>query len=291
MKRFLLAISAVFFSISSYAQVYEAGLSGGMGGSAFRDSAHTDIQSVTLCGGSLVDSIKVTYVDGSAVKHGGNGGSCSTLNIRGSGVDSRLVSVKGCYNGNTINSLTLGDANGTTITKGGCTGLRFEYTSDNIIGFKGRSATLLDAIGVISSTQFKGYAGPSGSKGGDYFYAIDYPINHIKVCSGTKIDSIWINGSYVIGGSGGKCQELRIGYEITPINYRNYITKISGHYNNNGLINILILTRDGTSLFAGPETGFENFSYDLGPSSVFGQFGIHGKAGSRIDSIGVIYPN
>jgi len=287
MKRFLFAIGTIFFSIHSHAQVFEAGLSGGMGGSEFRDSAHTSIQSVTLCGSSLVDSIKVTYVDGTGVKRGGNGGSCSTLHLRGSGTfyPSRLVLVSGCYNGNTINSLTLKDSNGVTITKGECHGMPFRYATDDVIGFKGRSASLLDAIGVISATKFTGDAGPSGSIGGNNDFRILGPINYIEVCSGSKIDSITVISGERIGGNGGTCQQLNI--NSFPFVSGNYITEIAGQYNNNGLVNLRISTFYGQSLHAGLQTGIENFSYKFKNSGDF--FGFYGRSGSRIDSLGVIY--
>lgn len=258
-----------------------------MGGTEFRDSAHTSIQSVTLCGGSLVDSIKVTYVDGSGVKRGGNGGSCSTLHLRGSGTfyPSRLVSVSGCYNGNTINSLTLTDSNGVTITKGECRGVGFGYVTDDVIGFKGRSARLLDAIGVISATKFKGNAGPSGSIGGNNYFSTHEPINHIEVCSGSKIDSITVNGGERIGGSGGTCQQLTISF---PFPNGNYITEIAGQYNNNGLVNLRISTFHGQTLYAGLQTGIENFSYKFNNNGNFLN-GLFGTSGSRIDSLGVTY--
>ncbi len=156
MKNLLLLMLACL-SAGTIAAQFEAGSSGGGGGAAFLDNPPTDflqLDRVILCGGRLVDSIETVYVDGSGNiysygKHGGNGGSCKTLNF----MSGEYISKVSGKSGSEVDSLTIRTNMGRTLSVGGTGGYSsFLYTGNDqfqIVGFKGRSGSRIDAIGVV----------------------------------------------------------------------------------------------------------------------------------------------
>jgi len=153
----LLCVSGITSAVE-----FEAGSSGGGGGSPFSDNPPSDfshIANITLCGGSKIDSILVNYEDLSGNtysfgKHGGNGGSCETLYFW-SGEYIRSISGK---HGSAVDSLSITTNQGRVLKKGGSGGYAtFKYTASDqfkISGFKGRSGSRLDAVGVIYSQDY-----------------------------------------------------------------------------------------------------------------------------------------
>jgi|GEM_PF-2477011 len=284
----------LLYFFASHSIAANLGLSGGLGGTAF-DDPHSGIVSIKLCGATLVDSIETTYSNGSIVKHGGNGGTCSTIEFPQDtfihtppyiAYGKPLQKITGCFNGNTINSLTLIRSDGVTLTKGICKGAAFSYGSTGnyslaITSFYGRSATLLDAIGVkYTQTSGIGAAGPSGSKGGYPFELSFANAFSLKICGANKVDSITVsnyNGTFTkVGGNGGICQTIVLNGAA--------VYSISGQYTMEGLQYLIINTGVGSYLF-GYATGPFNFSYE----SSYGLGGLIGRSGSRIDAIGVIF--
>lgn len=164
MKNIKVLILSLFLAQGVLALNFEAGSSGGSGGYPFSDNPPSDflrINSIRLCGAQLVDSIEVTYVDSSAKgniysygKHGRDGGSCSTLHFW---AGEYITSASGRY-GSKVDSLIITTNFGRTIRKGGSGGpATFEYKGDDqfmISGFKGRSGSLVDAIGVIYTKMY-----------------------------------------------------------------------------------------------------------------------------------------
>ncbi|AJQ92836.1 jacalin-like lectin [Gynuella sunshinyii] len=156
MKKLLLMMLTCF-SAGAIAAQFEAGNSGGGGGVAFFDNPPNDflqLDRVTLCGGRLVDSVEVVYIDGSGNvysygKHGGNGGSCKTLNF----MSGEYISKVSGKSGSEVDSLTITTNMGRTLSVGGSGGdSGFLYTGNGqfqIVGFKGRSGSRIDAIGVV----------------------------------------------------------------------------------------------------------------------------------------------
>ena len=154
--RYLIAFCALLSS-SLFAVEFESGNSGGAGGGAFFDDPpanYSSINSITLCGGTYVDSIEVRYENQlgqvySYGKHGGGGGSCSTLYFWSG---EHIVSITG-RSGRLIDSLAIVTNYGRVLKKGGNGGdASFKYTGNQqfqIAGFKGRSGSLIDAIGVV----------------------------------------------------------------------------------------------------------------------------------------------
>jgi hypothetical protein len=283
MRTILFFVSLVF---STYSIASNVGLSGGLGGTAFEYPDNISMKSIKLCGGSLVDSIETTYTTSNwpfpeTLKHGGNGGTCSTLDL----ASYALQKITGCFNGNTINSLTLIRSDGATVTKGECNGAAFSYgstsSSQTITGFYGRSATLLDAIGVkITQTSGIGATGPSGSKGGNPFELSFANAFSLKICSANKVDSITVtnyNNTFTkVGGNGGSCQTIVLNGAA--------VYSISGQYTMDGIEFLIINTGVGSYVF-GVGTGIANFNYE----SNYGLGGLIGRSGSRIDAIGAIF--
>jgi len=104
----------------------------------------------------------------------------------------------------------------------------------------------------------------------------------MKVCSGTKIDSITItnydNTVTKVGGSGGtRCQTIGLNGVA--------VYAISGFYAMDGVRELNIFTGAGTYNF-GEATGLLNFHYDSGSR---GLSGLIGRSGSIIDAIGVVF--
>ncbi|MBU2712205.1 jacalin-like lectin [Zooshikella harenae] len=155
--RTLLSVMAMSVSLAASAAQFEAGVSGGRGGQAFFDNVPSDfmaLHSITVCAGSVIDSIEVKYEDTSGNihsygKHGGNGGSCSTLDFT---AGEYITSVSGKY-GSILDSLVIKTNRGNVLAKGGSGGSgEYKYTANaqfSIAGFKGKSARLVDAIGVV----------------------------------------------------------------------------------------------------------------------------------------------
>ncbi|MGI0117672.1 jacalin-like lectin [Zooshikella sp. RANM57] len=155
--RTLLSVMAMSVSLAASAAQFEAGISGGGGGQPFFDNVPSDfmaLHSITVCSGSVIDSIEVKYADRSGNIHsygkrGGNGGSCSTLDFT---AGEYITSVSGKF-GSTVDSMIIRTNRGNVLAKGGSGGYSdYKYTANaqfSIVGFKGKSARLVDAIGVV----------------------------------------------------------------------------------------------------------------------------------------------
>jgi hypothetical protein len=108
---------------------------------------------VTLRGGDRLDHIGLTHSDGTALTHGGNGGTASSLSL---GPDEQLTQItltQGKHNGRTrIFSARLTTDQGRTSSAGKPTGDAVTYTAPSgwrIAGFTGRSGDEVDKLGVI----------------------------------------------------------------------------------------------------------------------------------------------
>ncbi|CAN6180174.1 unnamed protein product [Urochloa humidicola] len=142
--------------------VTKVGLWGGKGGSA-KDVTKPPkrLQSVTIHSGTVIDSIKFTYVDQAGQKHtagawGGSGGFAHTIDLVDSEFVKELSGTYGTFRGhNVLTSFKLvtnvkawgpwGVENGTHFSFSAPTG-------SSIVGFYGSSGSLLDAIGVYLYT-------------------------------------------------------------------------------------------------------------------------------------------
>lgn len=157
MKKTFLALIVSAVGLSATAGEFSAGPSGGQGGVAFYDdppSTFLQLDYIKLCGHKLVDSIEVAYKDTNNYpqhygRHGGNGGYCKVLSFWSG---EYITSVSGNH-GRYVDSLKITTNQGKSIEVGTYSVAgKFEYTGNDqftIAGFKGRSQTLIDAIGVV----------------------------------------------------------------------------------------------------------------------------------------------
>ncbi|KAG8388373.1 hypothetical protein BUALT_Bualt02G0119200 [Buddleja alternifolia] len=131
------------------------GLLGGPGGSKWDDGSYDGVKEITLKYGSCIDSIQVVYENNSkpvyGEKHGGSGGA-NTAQIKLQSPEEFLTTVSGHYSpmrsGNPlVRSLTF-KTNWRTFGPFGVEeGTPFSLEGGRIVGLKGSSGRLLDAIG------------------------------------------------------------------------------------------------------------------------------------------------
>lgn len=288
MYKFSFILSAILFAFSaatSSQELYVLSAVGGSGGTEYTDSIPpgifpgtlADPTSVRLCGGSRIDSVQFFYGSAPGIKHGGNGGICNTY-----GISSPITKMSGRIEGTKITAIALHSYGGVFAEAGnplhshtyGMHNFQYEGTDAKIVGFKSRSGSIVDALGVIATPTgpFSLVSTPAGGSGGTPFFVdASYP-SYIQLCGGSKVDSITI-GSIKVGGNGGTCSNAYL-------NSGEKIVEISGRSGNN-VAYIQVRTNHGRSLSAGNPTT-KNFWFK--GNSIFS---IHGRSGTLIDSIGV----
>ena len=138
-------------------KMHVEGPSGGTNGQEFsdlkkiQDHPESTVAEVRIWSGERVDAIQIVMHDknGAAYdldKHGGNGGGYQVLTMS---QDEKIVEVSGTY-GVEVDSIEIVTSKGKTLKGGGFGGgSHFQYQSDSILGFVGRSGDRIDAIGVV----------------------------------------------------------------------------------------------------------------------------------------------
>ena len=128
---------------------------GGTGGSAFSDdlTQTSQITQISIWSGSEVDAIQTTWSKqgGSTftgVKHGGNGGSLSTITLASGEYITRVDGRSGARTDQLTFFTNKGNKYG---PYGGNGGSAFSLTNLNVGGFLGRSGSRLDAFAVFNS--------------------------------------------------------------------------------------------------------------------------------------------
>ncbi|PLT45397.1 jacalin-like lectin [Paenibacillus sp. FSL W8-1187] len=149
---------AANFTYSTSAAVSYSDLAGGSGGNGF-NFLHSNAPatsaplSVTLRGASRLDSIAMTYVNGTTISIGGSGGTTSTLTLdSGETIASALVYTNTYNNSVRIFYLELTTSKGRKIASGTKSGTATTFTApagSSIAGFFGRAADNIDKLGVI----------------------------------------------------------------------------------------------------------------------------------------------
>jgi hypothetical protein len=130
---------------------------GGPHGTPFTDVDHVSdsrtVRSVVLRGGDRLDHAGLTFADGTAVSHGGSGGTASSLTLNAGEHLVKVTLTQGKHNGRTrIFSAQLATDQGRTLSAGRPTGDTVTYTAPSgwrIAGFTGRSDNEIDQLGVI----------------------------------------------------------------------------------------------------------------------------------------------
>lgn len=127
----------------------------GGGGSAFDDGNHESIRKILIFGCGIVDSIQLTYENGPATKHGGNGGTEHSLELD---IDEYFNSVI-VLHGDLVQSLTFITNKGNMVKAGAnssCDSLLYDKQGEEskvkapngmkLCGITGRSGQYLDSI-------------------------------------------------------------------------------------------------------------------------------------------------
>ncbi|MFE2756082.1 jacalin-like lectin [Actinosynnema sp. NPDC059335] len=130
---------------------------GGPGGTPFTDvdavTPGAAVREVTLSGGARLDRVGLTLADGTALGHGGAGGTPTTLTLEpGERLTSATVT-RGQRDGRTrVFSVRITTDRGRTVAAGTPTADAVTFTAPDgrhIAGFTGRSGTEVDRLGVI----------------------------------------------------------------------------------------------------------------------------------------------
>ncbi|MGW6738432.1 jacalin-like lectin [Streptomyces sp. NPDC055013] len=130
---------------------------GGPHGTAFNDADDLPVavspRTLTLRGGSRLDAVSLTHDGGTALTHGGAGGTATSLTLAGG---EHLTAVKlsqGQKDGRTrIFSAVFTTDRGRTLSAGTATSAATTFTAPSgwqIVGFTGRSGDELDKLGVL----------------------------------------------------------------------------------------------------------------------------------------------
>ena len=153
----------VYYKNGSLSQFRTYDMFGGSVGSPWDDNIGRlrpmviGIKQIKIRSGNQVDSFQVVYcqADGSqtqGVRHGGYGGSLSTITLA---KDEQIVRVEGKTNGVLIDQITfiIRNSKGNEFSYGpfGKTGETPFSVDGHIVGFFGRSGTLIDGLGVYLS--------------------------------------------------------------------------------------------------------------------------------------------
>ena len=151
--------------------LWQSTSAGGTGGGPFTDlsaigadgqtqliQASAYVTEIALRGGSAVDSVKLTLNTGALPAHGGTGGGEMSLKLgRGESI-SVVHAWVGTYNNNTcLVGIELVTDKNKKVTVGQQTGTPTTFnvpSSFHVVGFFGRSGTIVDQLGVYAARVF-----------------------------------------------------------------------------------------------------------------------------------------
>ncbi|MEV1120214.1 jacalin-like lectin [Actinosynnema sp. NPDC049800] len=130
---------------------------GGPHGTPFTDveaiRPGTTVREVTLSGGARLDRIGLTLADGTALAHGGTGGTPTTLTLQPGEHLTTATLTRGQRDGRTrVFSVRITTTLGRTVTAGTPTADQVTFTAPagwHIAGFTGRSGAEVDRLGVV----------------------------------------------------------------------------------------------------------------------------------------------
>lgn len=149
------------FSYSLSSTIRLSDLTGGPHGTAFNDltslPASPVAKSVTLAGGSRLDSVSVTLTDGSVFTHGGDGGTAVTLTLASGEYVTGIATCTGEYEDHTRNFwMEITTNKGRTMEAGTTTDTCYTQTAPSgmgLVAWYGRSGDEIDMVGAIWATQ------------------------------------------------------------------------------------------------------------------------------------------
>jgi hypothetical protein len=274
---------------------------GGDGGVLFSDTeipSGARIFEIYVHCGRYVDSVQIAYIlpDGRTLagpRHGGSGGQRQVFRLDS---DEHLLGISGRY-GDYIDSIKFYTDKRTSPTYGGSGGkrdFRIEVPSHNhAIGFVGRAARYLDAIGLnfvpmtiqqIKRTRIVG--GGGGSAFSDQDIPLGARISEIRIRSADYVDAVQF--VYILqdgrllegprhGGTGGRSRVFRLDSD-------EHLLGISGRYGRY-IDSIKFHTDKRTSPTYGGSGGTR--SYQLNAPDGNQAIGLAGRAARYLDAIGL----
>lgn len=271
---------------------------GGGGGSAkdMDTTGITRIVKISIRYGDAIVALIVWFERNGIVEHtdqwGGNNGELTEINLK---TNEYITSVKGTvgYMGNLfiVTSLVLETNLAVYGPYGMGGGIPFELPAfgGQIIGFHGRSGTLLDAIGVyVQVTRKLGPCGGSGGSAKDMDLTGITRIVKVSIHHGDTIDAFSV--CFIRKGTT-ECTPLWGGNtgQLTEINLKpnEYITSVGGYVGYMGNLLVVRSLELRTNLAAyGPYGKEVGTPFEL--SGIGGQIiGFHGRSGAYLDAIGV----
>ncbi len=285
---------------------------GGQGGNPFTDpqpAAGTRVTEVRIWSGEVIDAIQMVYASASGstvltIHHGGSGGRLSVFRLD---ADEYITGISGRY-GDVIDSLRIHTNKKTSPLYGGSGGsrdYRLEVPSGaEALGFAGRSAERVDAVGLVYAPLNLRLGGRPGGRvvgqtaqtqlyggnGGYPFSAQDMPagarIAEIRVSAGDRIESVQTvyvsaDGRTVEGARhGGSAGRQRV-FRLDP---DEYVTGITGRYDT-VVHSLQIRTNKKTSPLYGGPGGDSYFQVQVPAGSR--AVGFAGRSGDQLDAIGL----
>lgn len=149
------------FSFTTSSNFSYSDLIGGSGGSAFNFLRSTALStssptSVTIKGGSRLDSVAMQYANGTTLINGGSGGTAATLTLNSGEYITSAVIYKNSYKGSDrIFYLELTTNQNRKLTSGTKSGTSYTLSAPSgsyIAGFFGRAGDNIDKLGLIFKT-------------------------------------------------------------------------------------------------------------------------------------------
>lgn len=147
----------VDFSYTVASSLRASDFFGGPHGTAFNDAdnlpASVSPRTLTLRGGTRLDAVSLTHDGGTALAHGGSGGTATSLTLAGGEHLTAVKLTQGQKDGRTrIFSAAFTTDKGRTLAAGTATSAAKTFTAPSgwqIVGFTGRSGDEIDKLGVL----------------------------------------------------------------------------------------------------------------------------------------------
>ncbi|XP_039157320.1 mannose/glucose-specific lectin [Eucalyptus grandis] len=287
---------------------------GGAGGDSWDDGQYVHISRIAVRYGTVIDSIAFDYIDtnGSkrSIRHGGNSGE-NICEVKLAYPDEYITSFSGYINSNNshglINSLTFRTNKRIWGPIGKEEGKYFSLPSEagKLVGFFGRSGTLLDSIGAhielfsnklypFKSVGLFGGSGGSSWDDGNHHANVRKIIIVFEPSREPIIESITFQYEEEDGDlrlcerHGGTDQgEIHV---IDLYDSDEYLTSISGYIRSSSSCPTVIrsLTFQSNKRTIGP-VGDEKGVYFSSPTTGGKIIGFYGRSGDHLDAIGVYF--
>ncbi|CAE5967497.1 unnamed protein product [Arabidopsis arenosa] len=297
------AIGAHFFASSPPLKQLEP--QGGNGGSAWDDGVYDGVKKI-LVGqdGNRLSYVKFEYVKGStSIPHSHGKRKQEPKEFVLDYPNEHIVSVEGTSDG-FVTSITFKTSKGKTSTFGNLIGTKFVFEEKDfvLVGFRGRSNDLIDALGAhfgpappivpvpVPAKKLEAKGGNGGAAWDDGFYEDVRKIYIGQGDSGVSFVKFeYVNGKELVAGVGhGKMSIL--GTEEFVLDFPNeYIVSVEGCYDNVYGIEAELVTmlRFKTNKRTSPPFGLDAgtpFTLEMKDHKIVG---FHGKAGDFVHKAGV----